>query len=81
MRRALLLLALLLLALLLPSCSGSSCDELAGLTERRDAARTAYEQVTQDRQAGRATEADLDRAHDVMHELETRVYDLGKACD
>ena len=72
-----------LLALsLLSGCSGgASCDDLTRLTAERDEARAAFAEVTKRIEAGTAQQDELDAAHDVMHGLDTRVYELGQACD
>ncbi|MCU1674278.1 MAG: hypothetical protein JWN77_2391 [Frankiales bacterium] len=67
---------LLLAGLLLTGCSGSSCDELAGLTQERDAARARYAELV----AQQVTGERLDEAHDVMHGLDQQVYDLDQDC-
>lgn len=79
-RRRLLAVAAALGGTLATGCSGSSCEDLPALTDRRDEARDRYEAVSTERAAGRATEQQLDEAHDVMHGLDTRVYDLGASC-
>jgi hypothetical protein len=65
-----------LVALLLTACSGSSCADLAGLTQRRDAARAAYAELVAQHVQGER----LDQAHDAMHELDKRVFDLDADC-
>ena len=70
------LVRLLLAGLLLTGCSGSSCGDLAGLTQERDAARGRYAELV----AQKVTGERLDEAHDVMHELDKQVYDLDQEC-
>jgi hypothetical protein len=73
---------LVALAVLAAGCSsGSSCDELPDLTRQRDAARQDAARLSTAHDNGQATEAELDKAHDVMHELDRRVYDLAQSCD
>ena len=74
------LLGPLLVAVLTAGCSGSSCDDLAALTAERDEARAAFAEVTKRIEAGSATDDELDAAHDVMHDLDTRVHDLAQSC-
>ena len=67
-----------LVAALLTGCSGTDCDELAGLRAERDAARTAYQELTS---SGTATEEQTTRADEELHALDARVYDLEQSCD
>ena len=75
------LLAPLLVAMLLSGCSSDpACGDLAALTAERDEARASFAEVTKRIEAGSASEDELDAAHDVMHDLDTRVHDLAEAC-
>lgn len=62
--------------LLLAGCSDSSCDELPGLVQERDGLRAAYAQVAAEQGDGE----EVDAAHDRMHAVEERVFDLEQAC-
>jgi hypothetical protein len=66
-----------LLPALLTGCAGTDCDQLAGLTEQRNAARAAYQELTS---AGTATEAETTQADAELHALDARVYDLELSC-
>lgn len=67
-----------LVATVLVGCSGTDCDELVGLRAERDAARTAYQELTS---SGTATEAQTTTADEDLHALDARVYDLEQSCD
>ena len=66
-----------LVAVLATGCSGTDCDELPGLRAERDAARTAYQELTS---SGTATEAQTTAADEELHDLDARVYDLEQSC-
>ena len=70
------LVRLALAGLLLTGCSGSSCDDLAGLTSQRDAARATYDDLVGDKVSGKR----LDEAHDAMHALDQQVAALKREC-
>lgn len=62
---------------LLTGCSGTDCDELPALRAERDAARTAYQELTS---SGSATEEQTTAADEELHALDAQVYDLEQSC-
>lgn len=62
---------------LLTACSGTDCDELPALRAERDAARSAYQELTS---SGSATEEQTTAADEELHGLDARVFDLEQSC-
>ena len=76
------LVPLLLAAAVLTGCSsGQGCGDLPKVTAERDAAREQWRLVLSAARAGTATDADVSEAHDRMHALDARAYDLRQSCE
>ena len=72
---------MLLAAVVVTGCTGDGCGDLPGVTAERDAAREQWRLVLSAARAGTATDADVSEAHDRMHALDARAYDLRQSCE